>query len=152
MKKIAVYTPYLDSFGGGERYSLSFAETASKIGKVDILIDNHLKNLNPKELIRLSEARFNLDLSKVNLVNVPFGAGSSPLKRILFLKKYDLLFYVTDGSIFYSSAKKNILHMQSPLKCIYNHSLKGRVKLKSWDLIVYNSKFTQNNAEAEWSV
>ena len=44
-----------------------------------------------------------------------------------FLKKYDLLFYLTDGSVFYSSARKSILHIQSPIK-VNNGNLWKRIK------------------------
>ena len=34
--KVALYSPYLDTFGGGERYMLAIAEILSKKGDVDI--------------------------------------------------------------------------------------------------------------------
>src|SRR5579884_1108195 len=106
MKHFAIYTPYLDSFGGGERYALSVAEAWSKVGQVDILIDSHLATLKPKEILDKAQGYFNLDLSKVSLVDGPIGSESSFLKRCFFLRKYDAMFYVTDGSIFLSTAKK----------------------------------------------
>ena len=150
MKRFAIYTPYLDSFGGGERYALTVAEVLSEVGQVDLLIDKHLATLDPEALLKKAEKYFNLDLSKVNLKAGPVGPGSGAIRRALFLRKYDLMFYLTDGSIFFSTAKKSVLHLQSPIKCIYRKSEWGRKKLRSWNLIVFNSKFTRNTAEADW--
>ncbi len=150
--RVAVYSPYLDTYGGGEKYLLTAAECLSSGHQVDLLIDTHLQTLNPKDLKQKLAKRFNLDLSMVNLVNAPFGKKSFFHNRYLFLKKYDLVFSFTDGSLFYSSAKKSVLHIQTPLKNISKNSFWGRKKLASWDLIIYNSKFTQKNSEAEWKI
>ena len=150
--KVAIYSPYLDTLGGGERYILTIAEVLSKSGSVDLLFDDHLFLMGAADLKDKSAARFDLDLSKVQLVKAPIGKGSNPLNRAIFLKKYDVLFYLTDGSIFYPTAKKNILHIQSPLVGQPAKSTWGRLKLKGWDLIIYNSNFTRKNSENNWPI
>ena len=150
--KVAIYSPYLDTFGGGERYILTIAEVLSKTATVDLLFDKHLFSIGAEDLKVKSEKRFDLDLSKVNLVKAPIGNGSNALNRVFFLKKYDVLFYVTDGSIFYPTAKKNILHIQSPIIGQPEKSTWGKLKLKGWDLIIYNSNFTRNNSENNWPI
>ena len=40
--KVVIYSPYLDTFGGGERYMMSIAEIFCKDNDVDILLDSHL--------------------------------------------------------------------------------------------------------------
>lgn len=147
---IAIYTPYLDTFGGGERYLLTVAEILSQENEVDLLIDTHLKSLNPEKLKTDLSKRLNLDLSKVKLVDAPLGKGASLQKRIPFLSKYDFLFFITDGSLFYSTAKKSVLHIQTPLKNKSLQNLKNRIYLSSWNLIIYNSKFTKKNVEKSW--
>lgn len=147
--KIAIYSPYLDTAGGGEKYMLTIAEFLSKNHSVDFLLGTHLYNLNVVEIVRKIQKLHNLDLSKVNFIKAPIGAGSSITKRLGFLKKYDYLFYLTDGSIFYSTAKNNILHIQSPIKNS-NTGIKGKIKLCSWKLIIYNSKFTKRLVEESW--
>lgn len=150
--KIGIYTPYLDSFGGGERYVLTIAEILSSEHDVDLLLDQHQLSLDPSNLkIKLAD-HLNLDLSKVNLVKAPLGKGESFLRRLFFLKKYDLLFYLTDGSVFYSTAKKNLIHFQVPFK---NETVKnpwGKFKLSSWDLGVCNSKFTEKIINEQWPI
>lgn len=149
--KIAIYTPYLDSFGGGERYTLTVAESLSAESDVDLFLDKHLISLNPEKLVEELEKRFNLDLSKVKLVPAPVGIGSDFVSRLFFLKKYDLLFYLTDGSIFFSTARRNLIHFQVPFKNTVANLL-GNWKLSSWDLAVCNSEFTKRYIEKEWPI
>lgn len=150
--KVAIYSPYLDTFGGGERYMMTIAEVLSASDTVDVLIDEHLSSLGCNYLKEELSKRFNLNLQKVNFFNAPFGKNTSSFSRMLFLKKYSLLFYLTDGSIFYPSAKKNILHIQSPLVGQPTKSIWGKIKLKGWDLIIYNSEFTRRESENNWQI
>ena len=150
--RVAIYSPYLDTFGGGEKYILNIAEILSNVSEVDLLFDNHLFSMGADSLKNNLANRFDLDLSKVNVINAPVGKGSNFLKRASFLKKYDLLFYLTDGSIFYPTAKRNILHIQSPLIGQPVKSLWGKLKLKGWDLIIYNSNFTKQNCQRFWPI
>src|SRR3989344_364516 len=149
--KIAVYSSYLDTFGGGERYIATIAGTLSFDHHVDLLLDKHLTKIGSDYLKSNLSQRFNLNLDKVNIiVDSPIGKDSSFFSRALFLKKYDFLFYLTDGSIFYPTAGKNILHIQSPIEGQPAQSVWGKIKLKKWDLIIYNSKFTKNHSLKNW--
>ncbi len=148
--KTAIYSPYLDTFGGGEKYMMTIAEVLSSKGSVDVLLDLHLYLMGYDFLKTNLTKRFNLDLTNVNFIKAPIGVGSDIIGRFLFLKKYDLLFCLTDGSIFYPSAKKNFLHIQSPLIGQPAKSILGKIKLFGWDLIIYNSKFTKSYSEKNW--
>lgn len=148
--KIAIYSPYLDTFGGGEKYMMTIAEVLSFDNAVEVFLDRHLNNLGGDYLKNELSKRFNLNLNKVNFIQAPVGKNSSFLERPFFLKKYDVLFYLTDGSIFYPTAKKNILHIQSPLAGQPSKSIWGELKLKGWNVIIYNSKFTKNYSEFNW--
>jgi glycosyltransferase involved in cell wall biosynthesis len=148
--KIAIYSPYLDTFGGGEKYMMTIAEVLAEGSRVDVCLDAHLNGLGGDYLKSELAKRFNLHLTGVNFIKAPLGGGSNILKRSVFLKKYDLLFYLTDGSIFYPTAKKNILHIQSPLIGQPARSIWGKIKLKGWDLIIYNSLFTKENSHRNW--
>lgn len=153
--KIAVYTPYLDTAGGGEKYMMSIAEFLSQDHEVDVLLDINLEKIGKKYITSRLKNLHGLDLSRVNFIKAPFGYSSYNFKRILerllFLKKYDFLFYLTDGSIFYSTAKKSIIHLQVPLKNLNTGSW-GKLKLSSWKLIIYNSKFTKKETENSWGI
>lgn len=149
--KIGIYTPYLDSFGGGERYMLTIAETLSKSHGVDLLLDEHQLSLEPEKLVADLGERLGLDLKKVNLKKAPLQRISF-LARLFFWKTYDVLFYLTDGSIFYSTAKKSIIHFQVPFENIGASGLWGKIKLSSWDIAIYNSQFTQGVVEGKWPI
>lgn len=150
--KVAIFSPYLDTLGGGERYMMTIAEVLSKNHQVDILLDSHLYLMDVENLFDKLSKRFGLDLSKVNPVKAPMGKDSNSLERTLFLTKYDLLIYLTDGSIFYPTSTKNILHIQSPIVGQPAKSMWGKLKLSGWDLIIYNSKFTQQAAKQHWKI
>lgn len=148
--KVAIYSPYLDTLGGGEKYMMTIAQILSKEHLVDVLLDNHLYSFDKDKLKKALEERFNLGLSKVSFKKAPVGKDSTFFNRLFFLSNYDLLFYLTDGSIFYPGAKKNILHIQTPLIGQPAKSLWGKFKLKGWNLIIYNSKFTKENSKKNW--
>lgn len=148
--KVAIYSPYLDTLGGGERYIMTLAETLLEKNKVDLLLDLHLYLLNTDKLIKDLSERFGLDLSNINLVKAPMGKDTNAFERAFFLTKYDLLIYLTDGSIFYPTSTKNILHIQSPIKGQAGKNIWGKLKLSGWDLIIYNSEFTKNNCQKYW--
>lgn len=148
--KIAIYSPYLNTFGGGEKYMMTIAEIFSSENTVDVLLDRHLVDLGGDYLKNELSRRFNLNLKLTNFIFAPVGKNSSFAYRIFFLKNYDALFYLTDGSIFFPTAKKNILHIQSPLIGQPAKSVWGKLKLKGWNLIIYNSKFTEEYSEKNW--
>lgn len=150
--KVGIYTPYLDSFGGGERYMLTIAEILSNHHLVDLLIDQHYLDTNTKTMISDLSKRFNLDLSKINLRYVPMGTGLNTVKRLMFFRTYDLLIALTDGSIFYSTAKRSILHFQVPFKNTLANNLWRKIKLSSWELAICNSKFTKDHISRSWSI
>lgn len=148
--KVAIYSPYLDTLGGGEKYMMTIAQILSEWHSVDVLLDVHLYSLNKDKLKKDLAERFDLKLAKINFIKAPLGKDSNSLERLSFLNNYDLLFYLTDGSIFYPTARKNILHIQSPLVGQPAKSVWGKFKLTGWDLIIYNSKFTQRYSRKNW--
>lgn len=149
--KAAIYSPYLDTLGGGEKYMMNIAQILSEKGfQIDVILDEHLNNIGGSHLKSALSERFDLNLESASFIKGPMGKGSDSLSRALFLKKYDILFYLTDGSIFYPTSKKNILHIQSPLIGQPAKSLWGKIKLKRWDMIIYNSKFTKENSLNNW--
>lgn len=148
--KIAVFSPYLDTKGGGERYILTVASIFSEKHEVDLLLPTHLHSLHPDIYKKEVSDRLGIDLSNVKIVHAPVGVGSKAMDRYFFLRRYQLLFAVTDGSVFLASSKRNILHIQTPLDVHPTSNSWGRVKLKSWNQIVYNSEFTKKFSQKNW--
>lgn len=153
MRRAAVYSPYLDTLGGGEKYMMTIVQVLLQNNfDVDVLLDKNLATIGGDFFKKKLSERFDLNLSKAKFVEAPIGAGSTFLSRTIFLRKFDLLFCLTDGSVFIPGAKKNILHIQSPIIGEPSKSIWGKIKLKFWNLIIYNSKFTKENSEKNWDI
>lgn len=131
--KVGVFSPYLKTKGGGERYVLAIASYLSLKGEVDVFGGNRaLKN----EI----SVRLNLDLKKVNFEEK---FPQFP-QRIFKFPKYDLFFYVTDGSFFWPLAKKNIAIIQSP------DTLKLSGSLDKFKLLFWQKKLCYSQYVADW--
>ncbi len=133
--RAAIYNPYLDTFGGGERYSMAFAQSLAKKG---YRVNVHWRNSSIKKKL---EDRFGIELDNVYFVkDIKRGDG------------YDICFWVSDGSIPLLRARKNILHFQIPFKNIGGRTLLNRMKLFRINSIVCNSKFTKKYIDKEFGV
>jgi glycosyltransferase involved in cell wall biosynthesis len=175
-KRAAIYDPYLDTLGGGERYCLTVAETLLMAGwKVDIFWSGN------QDVINVAQNRFSLSLDSLHLIPDIFGlvpqyldlvegqppkehftARRSPtpsiIKKILSLKnkfqllrQYDVLFYLSDGSFPFLFAKKNLFHVQVPFKTTSKNRvlLNKLIKSRLIHRIICNSEFTASFIEAE---
>lgn len=127
--KVGILSPYLNILGGGERYILTFASTLNKKYEVFLYAD--------KDIVEKSLQRFNLPLTEINFKSENSIYKSNLLKRYINLRQYELFFYMTDGSLFFSGAKKNFLIIQSPLH-IPHLSILNRFKLSNWQIICYS--------------
>lgn len=134
--KIAVYDPYLDSLGGGEKYMMTAAECLSKKHEVTVLWDNETD-------IEKVEDRFGLDLSKVAVEPNFFSSKTSFWNRLAKSRKYDAIFYLSDGSIPIVASKKLVLHLQFPIEWV-QVDMKTKLKIKRVNAIIVNSNFTKN--------
>lgn len=131
--KIGFWSPYLDTFGGGERYVLTLASHLSQKEEVHIFWDD--------STIKAPLSRFlKIDLAKAKFVNNIFKANT--YKKALKSREYDLIFILSDGSIPLTLAKKNILHFQVPF-IFPNPSRITKLKLKRYQHIIANSYFTK---------
>lgn len=147
---IALYSPYVpEHVGGGERYFFQVAATASKLGhKVTVLLRTHSKT--PDEVRKKYSDLFGFDLNAVQFTQTSIGTSASFWKKLKETAAYDVFYYVTDGSLFFSLAKKNILHIQFP----FSFPMKGllnRIKLSNWSLKNSNSQFTRNVIQRFWN-
>lgn len=133
--KAAIYNPYLDTLGGGERYTLSFAKVLIDAGyQVDI-------EWKDQKIKKSLENRFGMNLTNLNIVeNTKRG------------ENYDLCFWVSDGSIPILHARHNILHFQVPFHDVKGKSLINRMKLWRINKIVCNSNFTKKVIDKEYGV
>lgn len=133
--RIGIYNPYFDSLGGGERYTLSLASHWSDKHDVALFWEDD-------SLVKKAEQRFNIDLSRVKIVH-NFFRSKNVFKKLILSKQYDLIFFLSDGSIPTSFARFNMLHFQVPFREISAPSW----KLNQYQVVVCNSNFTKNNLD-----
>lgn len=131
--KIGIYDPYLDTLGGGEKYVLSIAKYFEEKNDVTIFWDEDLKNkIEEKFSLNLSNTRF-----KKNIFN-----NNSLVTKFFETNKFDLFFFISDGSMPFLFAKKNFLIFQFPPE-ISEISFIDKIKLKKIDKIVCYSNFVK---------
>ena len=144
MKKALIFDPYLDTLGGGERYTLTVAKILSNNGyQVSLAWPS-------QEILESATFRFGLDLKGMSADPKAFELFNSSgqlYKKIKITRKYDLVFFLSDGSIPFLFGKNNILHFQVPFKKIINPKNLNCFKFMLINKFVYNSKFTQNILE-----
>lgn len=142
--KAGIYDPYLDTLGGGERYMMTAADCLAKNGwRVDIFWDD-------RGVRKGIEERLGIDLAKINFVPDIF--QKSLIQKYQILKNYDLIFYLSDGSVPFLFGKKNILHFQVPFHDLDGRGLINKLKLKKIDTVVCNSEFTKKFIDKEYGV
>ena len=128
MKTAAVFSPTWNSLGGGERYAAALAKLLLENGyQVDIW--------SPKNISAAVKDRFNIDISRANFI--PF-----PRNYQLKTMNYELVFWVSDGSIPTSFAKKTIIHMQIPMHWQGCGTLANKLKIRFYT-VVCNSIYTK---------
>lgn len=137
-KTAALYDPYLDTLGGGEKHILSILKVLDDEDYKLAIFWN--KNIQQKINQRFS-FQFNVKLEwKPNI----FLSSYSLIQKLSYLKKFDLFFYVTDGSYFFSSAKKNFVFCMIPDKKLYQMNTLNKLKTLNYKFIT-NSHFTQSH-------
>ena len=140
MVKIGIFDPYLDTLGGGEKYILTIAECLSKNHDVHIFWDDN-------GIRQKAEERFTLDLSHVTLTKDIFSKKSGIIRRFSETRKYDLIIYLSDGSVPTVFSRRLFLHFQFPTEWVNASSHYERVKLLRVNKILCNSQFTKSYIE-----
>lgn len=141
-KKIALWNPYLDIVGGGEKHVLQICNYfVSKGFELTIFWD---QNIQPQ-----LEKKLNIILPQ-NTVWLPKLSSFSFMRKLNLLKQFDVLVYVTDGSYFYSTAGKTIGFCMVPEHDLYQMGLKNKLFTHGWDWIC-NSEFTRHHLD-NWGI
>lgn len=140
--KFGFFSPYLNTFGGGERYMLTLASHLSQNHMVDIFWDD------PQ--IKAPLSRFlKIDLTKSKFVENIFRKGLAVKSFATF--GYNMIFILSDGSVPTTFASKNILHFQVPFTQ-ERRDLKTTLKLKKFNHVICNSKFTKEFIDKSYGV
>lgn len=133
--RAAIVNPYLDTLGGGERYTMAVASTLAGLNyEVDVQWDN-------SEIKQKLELRFGIKLNNVNFI-----------KDVKRGEDYDVCFWVSDGSVPTLKARNNFLHFQVPFQNVNGKSLMNRMKIFRVKKVICNSKFTKKIIDNEFGV
>jgi len=147
--KICLYSPYVPKhIGGGEKYFFDVAKVLADEGH-QVLVGVHETDLDPEKIRAKYERFLGYSLSAVQFISTPIGTSAGFLKKLFWTRQFDVLYYATDGSLFFSLAKKNIVHIQIP----FTQPKKGfveRLKLANWLVKNTNSAFTKKVIEEHW--
>lgn len=149
LKKALIFNPYLDSLGGGERYSLQFAEYLLQRDYEVILA------WDDKSIIKLIKQRLNINLERVEISPKIFTLlknRNNLLEKIKETSRFNLIFFVSDGSIPFLFGQKNLLHFQVPFKGVNGRSLINQLKLKFIHQVICNSLFTKKLIDEEFNI
>ncbi|MBI5045147.1 MAG: glycosyltransferase family 4 protein [Candidatus Levybacteria bacterium] len=145
--KVAIFDPYLDTMSGGERYMLSIALCLQNDHQVSILWDKTPED----EIISLAKKRFSYDLSQCNFVPSFFSPQIGTFARYKKSKEFDLIIYLSDGSIPVVGCNL-FIHFQSPMPWVKGRSLKNIIKLSRAKKIICNSQFTKKYIDELYGV
>jgi len=147
-KKALIVSPYLDHLGGGERYMLSVASVLESLGHEIYFAWDNLG-----EITTLA-SMFGLTLNNPKLAPEIKNLYMShqPLSMFLATRPYDIVVYLSDGSIPMLGGKRNILHLQVPFHGVRGRSWKNTLKKNFIHSIIVNSRFTKNIVDAEYGI
>jgi glycosyltransferase involved in cell wall biosynthesis len=134
--KIGIHSPYLNSIGGGERYMLTIASVLSARHDVRIFWDN------ASDIVRSSRI-LDIPLDTVRVEKNIFRMDR--IRRMIYSSGYDLVIFLSDGSIPVLRSRHALVHFQVPLKKIDRQPWKWM----GIDAVVCNSRFTMNNLDPE---
>jgi glycosyltransferase involved in cell wall biosynthesis len=149
--KICLYSPYVPKHkGGGEKYLFDVATVLVKQGHHVSVAISSLKPLDNVDQIRGSYEEFlGQDLKQVAFIHSPIGTLATFIQKLAWTAQFDVLYYATDGSLFFSLARRNVLHIQIPFTATKKNFFE-RLKLWNWSIKNANSEFTRQVVEQSW--
>lgn len=136
--RIGIFDPYFDTLGGGEKYLLSIAKCLTPKHEVvffwnDVEIKDKIKD------------RYGFTLKDVRFEKNVFASGSFT-QRLFRTRSLDVCIVVSDGSIPFLFAKKNVIIFQFPTPWIKT-TLLTRAKLAKVQTILCYSDFVKEHIE-----
>jgi len=147
-KRALIVSPYLDHLGGGERYMLTVASTLAKLGcRIFFAWDDaqQITDLAHMLGIELGTVELHPAVKPLYLAHNPLGMYSAT-------RGYDVVVYLSDGSLPLLGGRKNILHMQVPFHDVGGHSLKNQLKKICLHAVIVNSQFTKKIVDQEFGI
>ena len=147
-KKALIVSPYLDHLGGGERYMLSVASVLETLGyQISFGWDNLSDITHLAQMLGISLHAPILAPAIRKLYR-----NHNPLAMFQATHPYDVVVYLSDGSIPLLGGKKNIIHMQVPFHNVGGKSLKNQLKKLFIHRVIVNSQFTKKIVDHEYGL
>ena len=141
-RRIGLYLYFKPASGGGERYLLTAAEALRPLGDIEVLCPHAF------DLPALARA-FALDLEGARMVPHPwkrFHGARDWLAR----GRYDLFLALDNhlAPLQLSLGRRGLFHLQAPpYEPPFHTPLRSKLKLRTYDRVVVNSRFTATWAE-----
>lgn len=142
--RVGIFDPYLDDLGGGEKYMMTIAKCLLPNNSVTVFWDKK------DDLNKVSE-RFSLDLKDVRIKSNIFSAKYSLPQRLKETIKYDVIIFLSDGSIPWVLSKKLFIHIQQPLPLLKQSSINSLKKARVTAFFC-NSVFTKSYIDKAFKV
>lgn len=149
MKAVFV-SPYLKNYhaGGGEKHLFDVALALPKQIEVCIAIpqfngdtrdieDQHLASYK-----QFYEQFLGVSLHRCRFIATPLFTNAPWWEKLWWTRSFSHLYYVSDGSAFFSLARRSILHIQTPPHL--RPSFLTKLKVRTWSEISCNSQFTRS--------
>jgi glycosyltransferase involved in cell wall biosynthesis len=147
MKSALIVSPYLDHLGGGERYMLTAARVLAEAGyRLSFAWESASDIERIARELNIALGSFTLD---VRAKQAYFQTG---LAMYWATKPYDVVLYLSDGSLPWLGGKKNLIHFQVPFHGVRGRSLTNRLKERLITAYIVNSEFTKKVIDREYGV
>lgn len=146
MKQALIYNPYFDTLGGGEKYTAAVMMALTQAGyEVSVA-------WNDATLPQKIHDRFGIQVNaRVDTAGYDHLKIGGLVKKYHYLSTYDIVFWVSDGSVPFLFGKRNILLFQVPFLHIQK-SLLNQLKQKLIQHFVCYSRFTKRIIDATYGV
>jgi glycosyltransferase involved in cell wall biosynthesis len=146
--KVCFFSPYVPKHkGGGEKHLFDIAVEVATKHTVYIAVPVSTSEEIARYVAEY-ETFLGYSLASVTFITSPLFAGNFVSKTI-WTRQFDYLYYVTDGSLFFSLARINNVHIQIPFTTAKN-SVLDRLKFANWQIKNANSNFTKQVVEPAW--
>lgn len=148
MKSALIVSPYLDHLGGGERYMLSAAVALRELGYTITF------GWDTRADLEKLASQLGLELGSYELAPHVIAAyhAHSPLTMYRATRPYDVVFYLSDGSLPLLGGRTNLVHMQVPFHDVHGQSWTNKIKKMTLSRLVVNSAFTKRVVDQEYGV
>ncbi len=147
-KKALIVSPYLNHLGGGERYMLTAASVLEKLGYEIYFSWDNLEEINKlSSMLGIELITPRIDSRIKDLYSQGQGVAMYQATR-----PYDVVVYLSDGSLPLLGGKNNIVHMQVPFMGVGGRSWKNKLKKLFIHHVIVNSEFTKRVIDQEYNL